>query len=174
MRLPTKAVMFASGLMLMVSVSGIAAEGRKREPSSAFGRSGCGLASLIITEKDKNSQILASVINTYIGFVSSAITSGTSNCNYDNDTAQIEQKVYIFSNLSSLESDAAAGRGAHLAALGQLFGCEDEADVQEFFEFNKSRYEEIYQEREPEMVFSAMKKAGKADGRISDHCPGFG
>ena len=59
-------------------------------------------------------------------------------------------------------------------ALGTLMPVFFLATTTEFFEFNKARYEEIYQEREPEMVFSAMKKAGKADASISDHCPGFG
>src|SRR5690606_30999847 len=97
-----------------------------------FGKAGCGLGSVIIVDKDKNSQIIASVINTYIGFVSSSITSGTSNCNYINPTAQVEQKVYIAANLKSLEKEAVRGNGLHLDALASLFGCENEEAQQVF------------------------------------------
>ncbi len=164
-------------IMLCHPIHGVA-YGKKtikenRGYSTPFGKAGCGLGSVIISEKTKNAQIAASLINTYIGFVSSAITSGTSNCDYSNQTAQMEQAVFISANLSSLEKEAVQGQGSHLDALAELFGCETDADRGVFYRFNKSRYSLIYNEPTPELVYKKMKQVGQSDGKIVSACPGI-
>jgi hypothetical protein len=163
-------------LLAALVMSGYSASAKEaaRKANSPFGRSGCGLGSMIIEEKDKTSQIFASLINTYIGFVSSAITSGTSNCNHTNETAQLEQKVYISSNLRKLESDAATGNGPYLSALGALFGCDEAEDLSAFFEFNKNEYGRIYNGGDPDKVFQQLKEAARVNAGVTSHCPGLG
>jgi len=147
------------------------AQTRKRQYSSPFGMAGCGLGSVIITEKDKQSQIFASVINVYIGFVSSSITSGTSNCNYFNPTAQLEQKVYIAANLRSLEKEAVQGDGMHLDALATLFGCDEEEGKTLFIDHNKTQFTTIYSSGDPEKVFESLRSS--AEGEVVRSCPGL-
>lgn len=144
-----------------------------RSYSTPFGLAGCGFGSVIIDKKDKNSQIAASLINTYIGFVSSAITSGTSNCNYINDTAMEEQKVYVTANLRTLEREAASGQGPHLNALAELFGCEDSDTKAAFNAFNKSEFENVYNSDDPQKVWENLKARGKTT-KISAKCSGLG
>jgi hypothetical protein len=145
----------------------------KKSYSAPFGMAGCGLGSLVISEKDKNSQIIASTINSIFGFVSSSITSGTSNCNYDNNYARIEQQVFIAVNLRSLEREAAVGEGRHLDALAQLFGCEQDSDRATFFSFNRDNFTTIYGEDDPDVVFDSILTEGKAARSIVKACPGI-
>lgn len=172
-----------TSLFLMALVSGAVANGAESEPkkksggssraySTPFGLAGCGLGSVIIDAKDKSSQIAASLINTYIGFVSSAITSGTSNCNYDNKTAMTEQKVYVTANLRTLEKEAAAGNGPHLSALAELFGCESNETKSAFGEFNKSEFGNLYNSDDPEKVWENLKNRGKSSD-VAAKCSGL-
>lgn len=144
-----------------------------RAYNAPYGKAGCGLGSVIIKDKDKNSQIFASVINAYVGFVSSSITSGTSNCNYVNPTAQMEQKVYISANLKSLEKEAVRGSGMHLNALAALFGCEDSSAQTLFQRFNKDYFERIYSTNDPDAVYKNFKAAGLEHGEVVGTCPGL-
>ena len=143
--------------------------------SAPFGRAGCGPGSMLVRDKDKGSQLMASLINTYaMGIVTSAVSTGTSNCNYTNDTAVTEQKVYISVNLGSLERDAAQGSGRHLFALGALFGCENREAKVKFAEFNKSNFDVIYITKDPEQVFKNFKRAAKDHHEIADVCSALG
>jgi hypothetical protein len=146
--------------------------GGSRAYSTPFGLAGCGLGSIIIDSKDKKSQIAASLINTYIGFVSSAITSGTSNCNYNNNTAMTEQKVYVTANLRTLEKEAASGNGPHLSALAELFGCESSETKAAFGVFNKDDFSNLYNSDDPEKVWENLKNRGKSSN-VASKCSGL-
>ena len=113
-----------------------------------YGMAGCGLGSLIIRGKNnhnsKGMQILAYTLNS-AGYQTSALTSGTSNCNNTpQGVARMEQEVFLSSNLNSIIKDAARGEGQHLAAFAEVLGCEEATSVTQLGSLSQERFETIF------------------------------
>ena len=93
-----------------------------------YGMAGCGLGSMLFEGKnDKLSQVGSWIVTQYIGFQTSAISSGTSNCTTEGITSADFAKVFIDSNRNPLEVEMARGEGQTLNALTELMGCQDSA-----------------------------------------------
>ena len=75
--------------------------------------------------------------------------------------------------MKTLEKEAAQGGGEHIISLAQLFGCENEKDIEVFLEFNRKNYTALYGENDPDKVFYSFKKIGEKHGTVVDHCPGL-
>ena len=114
---------FCSVTFFAVSLQNVYAEG--------YGMAGCGLGGLILGDKPgKGPQLGAMLLNT-IGVQTLALTSGTSACSDGKAAtgiirAQVEQKVYVESNLELLKSDLAKGEGETLMNLAFLMGCQQQ------------------------------------------------
>lgn len=134
-----------------------------------WGMSGCGFASLFISNKEQSPQIGSSVLNYLFSGPtnSSAISSGTSNCVAQGKKVAFNQKeLFITVNLSSLSKEAAEGNGEHIAALADVFGCPQN----EFAKLSQSRYESIYSINEPQSVLQNYIKEVNADQNLSKRC----
>ena len=93
-----------------------------------YGMGGCGLGSLVVSNKTWNAQTTAHTTNG-TGTQTFGITSGTSNCTPDEQksAARIRAEIFVSTNLNDLEKDIARGQGPTLQALGNLFGCSETA-----------------------------------------------
>ena len=119
-------------------------------PTGAIGPAGCGLGNMLM---GKDSQILAATVNG-TGVQTFGITSGTSNCDKGNRTAQLD--LFIEVNKHTLATDAARGEGETVASLSKLLGC-DEAQVGSTL---KSNFETVFpsQNLETQEVSASIKK----------------
>lgn len=88
-----------------------------------YGAAGCGLGGLIIGDKPGPIQIAAAILNA-IGVQTSAITSGTSNCDKDGTpNAMLMVEDFVALNGANVERDVAAGGGEYLSSVSLLLGC---------------------------------------------------
>ena len=127
-----------------------------RTPSyqAAYGMAGCGLGSLIIQDNSTFLQLSASTTNssTYLN-QTFFITTGVSGCAGSKSNLAVEQKVFIESNLVSLNREAVTGQGETLRAFADLLGCETET----FSKVSKDNFRVIYGDREPASILAGYK-----------------
>lgn len=90
-----------------------------------FGRSGCGLGSMLITGQDKASQVFSATTNGSSGNQTFGISSGTSNCM--DHKAKTALMPFLRTNKVQVENEAAKGSGESLAGLNTIMGCNAEA-----------------------------------------------
>ncbi|MBC7529957.1 MAG: DUF3015 family protein [Oligoflexus sp.] len=126
-----------------------------RTPSyqTAYGMAGCGLGSLIIQDNSAFLQFSASITNSTYLHQTFSITSGVSGCAGSKSNLAVEQKVFIESNLVSLNREAVTGQGETLRAFADLLGCETET----FSKVSKDNFRVIYGDREPASILAGYK-----------------
>lgn len=129
-----------------------------------WGMAGCSIWNYVIKDKEQGPQIGVWVLEHFVfGVQTFAITSGTSNCvESGSKMSATEQEVFMAVNLASLQKEAAQGKGQHLDALAEIFGCQDKEG---FAQMSQSRYEAIFADEQPANVLQNYKselKSGKA------------
>lgn len=145
---------------------------KKTSYKPSYGMSGCGVGALIIKNNGKGEQLLSWFLERFVGVQTFAMTSGTSNCVEGNSNyAQVEQEVYIFSNLSSLEKDAARGMGDSLYGLSEVFGCENH---EEFARVSKDHYEKIYNSNKADVIIQNYTDVINSDANWNKKCKRMG
>ncbi|MEK6606031.1 MAG: DUF3015 family protein [Myxococcota bacterium] len=140
----------------------------------SYGMAGCGLGSLVFdgSSNGKGSQILAATTNGTFGSQTLGITSGTSNCTADGTiAANREQEAFVEVNLKSIERDAASGGGEYLAALGDLMGCEKNAQPA-LFSVAQDRYDAIFPANDAAaaQVLVALKTQARTNAKLVNSC----
>jgi hypothetical protein len=128
-----------------------ASEGGAYRP--AYGMAGCGLGSLVIKNQSKGPQIGAWFLNV-IGYQTSAITSGTSNCKTKGGAAHVdEQETFVSVNLPRLEQEAAQGQGELLASYAELLGCRGES-ASALMRLSQERFDFVFEKKDAGSVLS--------------------
>ncbi len=136
----------------------------------SYGMAGCGLGSIVIKNPSKGPQIGAFFLNA-IGFQTSALTSGTSNCvESRTETAAQEQSVYVIANLSSLSREAAQGGGEHLDGLAEVFGCHGASDRQRLAQLSQEKFDLIFSAPEADGVLDNYLSAIQMDPLLASEC----
>lgn len=115
--------------------------------AAGYGTAGCGLGSMVLGEEKGMMQIFASTLNGLGGNQTFAMSSGTSNCAEGGKTPT----QFIEVNKSALSNDIARGEGSTLAALSEIYGCQD---VQSFGKTLKSNYSRIFKTEESSKINS--------------------
>jgi hypothetical protein len=139
-----------------------------------YGMAGCGVGSLLVEgperQNDKVFQMVAWLVNQYLGQTYS-ITSGTSNCtDTPKSVARMEQEVFISANINSMTKEAAQGDGQHLAAFAEVLGCGDAESVAQFAQLSQQRYEVIFANSQPSDVLNRYLAEVKGSGNLADRC----
>ena len=140
--------------------------------AAKYGMAGCGLGSIAFGDKPGMVQVLAATTNGTSGNQTFGMTSGTSNCTSDGIIkAQIEQEVFVASNLDSLRQEMARGEGEAVNALAHLMGCKAE-DTNRFAAVAKSNYNDIFNksEKSAEWVHWYIKQAIRTDAKLTASC----
>ena len=107
-----------------------------------YGAAGCGLGSMVMG-KDGN-QILAATTNATSGSQIFGLTTGTLNCG--SDGVVMKEKAaqhFAEANLPTLQRQAAAGGGEHLAAFAALNGCSS-AQTQQVFTTMQTKHAQVF------------------------------
>ena len=124
---------------------------------AGYGAAGCGLGSILFEGKnDKVSQVLAATTNGTSGNQTFGITTGTLNC--DTGRLRVSRTSFIEANKFALANDIARGEGETLAALSNLYGCQNVSSVSKGM---KAEYGQIFD--------SANPSADVLDARIAGH-----
>ncbi len=90
-----------------------------------YGMAGCGLGSAVISENGFL-QVFAATTNGTSGNQTFGITSGTSNCTADGVVVHdVEKIAFVESTKVQLKTEMAQGSGEFLAALGNLYQCDN-------------------------------------------------
>lgn len=93
-----------------------------------YGGAGCGLGSMLFTDKEPVFQILASTTNNTYSNQTFGISSGTSNCDPPPRKKEITE-AFIETNRIATSNDIAKGAGETIIALSKTYGCPDSAKV---------------------------------------------
>ncbi|MBC7532355.1 MAG: DUF3015 family protein [Oligoflexus sp.] len=148
-------------------------EGEKVKYIVPWGMAGCGLASSIIPDKSRGSQIAVWFVGmtlngtSFANSQSSGISSGTSNCVETKPVfAKEEQKVYVDINLASLSREASQGDGEHLLAFADVLGCPSE----EFSKMSQEKYSAIFSRYQSDAVLDEFLREVKADNNLAAAC----
>lgn len=115
-----KKILALVGLLSVVGTQAFAA--------AHYGTAGCGLGSMVFTDKGQVSQIVASLLN-FTGFQSVAITFGTSNCDTPSASKRANMEQFIEANMVAINNDIAKGKGETIASISSVYGCNDSAKV---------------------------------------------
>lgn len=137
---------------------------------AAYGMGGCGLGALVFgNDNAKWKQIVAVILNGIYGNQTFAITSGTSKCTKGSaSSAAMEQEVFVSSNLSTLQKDAAQGSGETLVSFAEVLGCQVQSN--EFAKLSQSQYSYIFEVNDPQMIVTRVREAIKADSSLAGVC----
>lgn len=165
--------LLASTLALS-SVATAQPKGKKAAESSsyrlpAYGMAGCGLGSLVFPGPKNNTmvlQILAGTTNNIFFPQTSAITSGTSNCNElpaSEEALRIERETFVAVNINDLSKEASQGDGAHLQSLADILGCGDLQSFTTFAQVTQTSHGEIFSDVVPENVTARIVEKAKAN-----------
>lgn len=139
--------------------------------AAPYGMAGCGLGSSIITSNGIM-QSLAATTNGTSGTQTFGITSGTSNCVRSGVVlASKEQEAFVEANFDQVQLDVAQGGGEHLAALGALFGCTEDAQVA-MFSLAQKNYETVFptDATTPMQALYGLKIALSRDASVAGKC----
>lgn len=118
----TTLVMAFFGVMFLVVPHFAFADG-------GYGSAGCGLGSIVIGNQSGMVQILAATTNGTSGTQTFGITSGTSNCDADQNGGKKSASLFITANRDALEKDISRGNGETVSALSGIMGCRDSTRV---------------------------------------------
>jgi len=87
-----------------------------------YGMAGCGLGAMAFKDQPGSVQIFAATLNNLISPQTFAISSGTSNCVDNPNTASA---MFIQVNKDALRTDISRGTGDSLASLSKILKCSD-------------------------------------------------
>lgn len=142
--------------------------------AAGYGAAGCGWGGKVIGKNNDNlAQLGASLLNTFSGNSTFAMTSGTSGCskNMGLVTAESEQTLFVQNNYNGLAKEMAAGEGEQLTTLAGLMGCSaDHTDG--FTTFTKQNYDSIFVSEQTTVteMLASLKKGLSGDPVLSTSC----
>ncbi len=143
----------------------------KSEHRAPYGMAGCGLGSLVIKDNSKGAQIGAWFLNAIGYHQTSAITTGSSNCDVTkDDLAMKEQEVFMEVNLSSVAKDAAKGEGEHLSAFAEILGCGQGAELSVFSNLTRDNYSTIFSTSDSKAVLENFRGVIKSNETLASAC----
>jgi hypothetical protein len=141
---------------------------------ASYGMAGCGFGGYAVAKNTKLAQMGASTLNGYSSNQSSAISSGTSNCDkLPESVTMMEQEVFISSNLDSLSREAAQGHGEHLVAFAELLGCNQDKELTDAFaRMSQRNHEQLFvtPQGAAKDILSQVKSAIRSDEVLSGNC----
>ena len=121
---------------IIVALSIVSSMGAFANQGGAYGESGCGLGSMLITDHGVWwKQVFSGTTNSLFGTQTFGISSGTSNCDHSpmNEGAKTS---FIEANRSNLVTEIAQGAGNTLNALVKLYGKNDTTHVLQLLQKN--------------------------------------
>lgn len=107
---------------------------------------GCG-AGTILWEGQQGvpAKVLAATTNGIFGNQTFGISSGTLECEQGGViTVSARLPMYASANLDRIAADMAAGEGEALTTLAELYGIEDQADREAFFNLARANFARIF------------------------------
>lgn len=127
---------------------------------------GCGVGALVLGDQPGKIQILAATLNNIISPQTSAITSGTSNCSEDRNTARA---MYITVNQVALRKDISRGSGESILGLSKVLECEDSEKLGNLLQKN---YERIFPTEtiSPIEISRSIQDTIRGDLEIAETC----
>ena len=112
--------------------------------AAGYGMAGCGLGSMVMPTQGSANQILAATTNGTLFSQPIGITAGTSNCLPPGRMAMLNRQEQFFANnISVLSKEMSQGKGAHLSAFAETFGCTG-TGADSFNSEMKSNYKKIF------------------------------
>jgi hypothetical protein len=131
-----------------------------------YGTAGCGLGALVLKDSPGKIQILSATINNIISPQTSAITSGTSNCY---DEPQTASTIFIQINKQALMKDIARGNGESLASLSKILQCSDSAQLGNTLQ---KSYSEIFPSESVTAsdINTSIQKTIQSDENLNQDC----
>lgn len=124
-------------LMSLLTLSSLTAS------AANYGMAGCGIGSLAFKDQPGKIQIVAALLNNFIVPQTSAITSGTSNCNEASGKDSV-MEAYLETNTFALQNDISKGNGETLTGLLTIMSCNNFDSVSANL---KNNYSYIYQDQ---------------------------
>jgi hypothetical protein len=134
-----------------------------------YGSAGCGLGSLVFEPSDEFVQVFAATTNTTSASQIFGITSGTSNCAPEEESASLDQKAFIHHNYANVVRDAARGNGEYLAAFATLLGCSQPVHAN-FFDYAQGQSNLFDAEAQPLEVLQSVKSDLAKDAVLGAQC----
>jgi hypothetical protein len=138
--------------------------------SSAFaadyGMAGCGLGAMAFKDQPGKIQIVAATLNNLISPQTSAITSGTSNCVGNPQTASA---MFITVNQQALRTDISRGNGESIASLSKILNCSDADQLGTSLQKN---YSTIFpaENTSATQINDSIRSTIKSDSVLSKEC----
>jgi hypothetical protein len=148
--------------ILLAGYSGSAFAARK------YGMAGCGLGSIVFGTG--NPQISAGTTNTSFNSQLFGITTGTSNCTPDAESAAVlKQESYVVANYATLSKELAQGQGQSVAGLAEVLGCESSV-VPQFGSFAQSKYDALFLAPGSMAMLDKLKLEMASNETLSSSC----
>ena len=94
-----------------------------------YGTAGCGLGSMVFTDKGKVSQVLAATTNGTSGSQTFGISTGTSNCDSPSGFKMSKMESFVEANMVAVNNDIAKGSGETISSISSVYGCKDAKKV---------------------------------------------
>jgi hypothetical protein len=134
--------------------------------AASYGMAGCGVGALVLGDQPGKIQILAATLNNIISPQTSAITSGTSNCFEDSQTASA---MFITVNKTALSKDISRGSGESLAGLSKILKCSDSDKLGNVLQ---KSYGEIFpsEKTSPAEINDSIRKTIRSDAELAGTC----
>lgn len=162
----TKFTILLFGSLTFLNFGTAHAQGKAR-----WGAAGCGFGSVAIDRNEQLPQIGAWFLNTILGNQTFAISSGTSNCvESRNETAAVEQEVFLRANFAALNHEAVQGGGEHIEALADVFGCRQPESTTAIKSLSQNRYDAIFSSQDPDVVLTNYLREIRTDEALVKDC----
>lgn len=141
--------------------------------ANAVGSAGCGLGSIVFSGNSWWKQLLAVTTNGTFFSQTFGITSGTSNCAPGLFGDAQKQENYIVTNLTSIQREAAQGRGEELNGLATMLGCE-QISFDDFGVYTQEKYSSIFNTNDTHQILINLKVEMQKNNNLSNSCKYIG
>lgn len=138
--------------------------------AGGYGMAGCGLGSMVMPSAGGGNQVTAATTNGTFFSQPIGITAGTSNCLPPGQTAMLNRQEQFFtSNVTVLSKEMSQGRGNHLAAFAETFGCTG-SGARSFNTEMKGNYKEIFSAPGTGAMFQRVRKVINKSKTLNKSC----
>ena len=133
-----------------------------------YGIAGCGPGSVLFGTGGM--QTSAGTTNVIYGAQLFAISTGTSNCTPDSDSAAVlKQESFVVANYATLSKEMAQGQGQSVAGLAEVLGC-DSSVLPAFGSFAQSKYESLFTAPGSMAMLDKLKFELSAQNELAGAC----
>lgn len=135
---------------------------------AGYGMAGCGFGSMVMPTAGGGNQILAATTNATAFSQPIGITLGTSNCLPPGKSAMLNRQEQFFTNnISVLSKEMSQGKGQHLEAFAETFGCNGPTN---FSREMKDNYKSIFSAPGSGAMFQEIRKTIKKSETLNKSC----